>query len=94
MLAPWYEYSLASTGKYKVKALVRNLEKAKEVLAEGLGPNLELVQGNIVDEDSLNAAMEVNTYCCSLMMTFCVSCFFLLSGERFSVLLLLILFCV
>eukprot|EP00904_Undaria_pinnatifida_P006245 jgi/Undpi1/2750/HiC_scaffold_14.g06127.m1 len=51
--------SLAATGKYKVRGLVRNLEKAKEALADGEGLDLELVQGNIVDEESLNSAMKV-----------------------------------
>lgn len=53
---------MAATGKYKVKGLVRNLEKAKEALADGEGLELELVQGNIVDEESLNAAMKVLLY--------------------------------
>lgn len=38
---------------------MRNLEKAKEALADGEGLDLELVQGNIVDEESLNSAMKV-----------------------------------
>lgn len=53
--------SLASTGKYKVKGLVRNLEKAKEALVSSTGGDLEieLEQGDILDESSLVAAMKV-----------------------------------
>lgn len=68
--------SLASTGKYRVKGLVRNLEKAKEALspssgarADGDGSSgggdgddgleIELAQGDILDEASLGAAMKV-----------------------------------
>ena len=55
--------SLASTGKYRVKGLVRNLEKAKEALSSpgGGGDDLEieLEQGDILDETSLGAAMKV-----------------------------------
>ncbi|CAM9621070.1 unnamed protein product [Pylaiella littoralis] len=51
--------SLASTGKYKVKGLVRNLEKAKEALSSvGDGLEIELEQGNILDEGSLGKAMK------------------------------------
>ncbi|CAB1099249.1 unnamed protein product [Ectocarpus sp. CCAP 1310/34] len=52
--------SLASTGKYKVKGLVRNLEKAKEALlsSAGGGLEIELEQGDILDESSLVAAMK------------------------------------
>lgn len=53
--------SLASTGKYEVKGLVRNLEKAKEALlsSAGGGLEIELEQGDILDESSLVAAMKV-----------------------------------
>lgn len=56
--------SLASTGKYRVRGLVRNLEKAKEALSSaggGAGGDLEieLEQGDILDETSLGAAMKV-----------------------------------
>lgn len=56
--------SLASTGKYKVRGLVRNLEKAKEALSPGGGGGgddleIELKQGDILDEASLGAAMKV-----------------------------------
>lgn len=53
--------SLASTGRYKVKGLVRNLEKAKEALlsSAGGGLEIELEQGDILDESSLVAAMKV-----------------------------------
>lgn len=56
--------SLASTGKYRVRGLVRNLEKAKEALSsaggDGDGDDLEieLQQGDILDETSLGAAMK------------------------------------
>ncbi|CAM9204520.1 unnamed protein product [Ectocarpus sp. 13 AM-2016] len=52
--------SLASTGKYKVKGLVRNLEKAKEALLSSAagGLEIELEQGDILDESSLVAAMK------------------------------------
>ncbi|CAM9648772.1 unnamed protein product [Scytosiphon promiscuus] len=53
--------SLASTGKYKVRGLVRNLEKAKEALspsAGGGGLEIELQQGDILDETSLGEAMK------------------------------------
>lgn len=52
--------SLASTGKYKVRGLVRNLEKAKEALSSaGDGLEIELEQGDILDEESLGTAMKV-----------------------------------
>lgn len=55
--------SLASTGKYKVKGLVRNLEKAKNALsAAGDGLEIELEQGNMLDEESLGTAMKVCRY--------------------------------
>eukprot|EP00752_Nemacystus_decipiens_P018379 g16488.t1 len=54
--------SLASTGKYRVKGLVRNLEKAKEALSStGSGGDdleIELEQGDILDETSLGTAMK------------------------------------
>ncbi|CAM9693569.1 unnamed protein product [Ascophyllum nodosum] len=50
--------SLAATGKYKVRGLVRNLEKAREALTEGGHLGMELEQGNILDEPSLGAAMK------------------------------------
>eukprot|EP00903_Cladosiphon_okamuranus_P014601 g13540.t1 len=54
--------SLASTGKYRVKGLVRNLEKAKEALSSGGGGvddlEIELEQGDILDEASLGTAMK------------------------------------
>lgn len=56
-------FSLASTGKYKVKGLVRNLEKAKEALSSARdGLEIELEQGDILDEESLGAAMKVCEY--------------------------------
>lgn len=55
--------SLASTGKYKVKGLVRNLEKAKEALSSSGGGDdleIELAQGDILDESSLGGVMKVS----------------------------------
>ncbi len=56
------QFSLASTGKYKVRGLVRNVEKAKEALGLASaddGLEIELMQGNISDETSLSSAMKV-----------------------------------
>jgi len=54
--------SLASTGKYKVRGLVRNVDKAKEALGLSSaddGLEIEVMQGNISDEASLGPAMKV-----------------------------------
>lgn len=49
--------SLAATGRYKVRGLVRNLEKAGASFSGIDG--VELQEGNIKDEASLGAAMKV-----------------------------------
>lgn len=49
--------SLAATGRYKLRGLVRSLEKAQGALGETKG--LELAEGNILDETSLGNAMKV-----------------------------------
>lgn len=48
--------SLAATGRYRVRGLVRNLEKAREAFSGVDGVDLE--EGNIQDESSLGAAMK------------------------------------
>lgn len=50
--------SLAATGRYRVRGLVRNLEKAREAFSGVDGVDLE--EGNIQDESSLGAAMKVS----------------------------------
>lgn len=52
--------SLATTGKYKVRGLVRSLEKAKEALSGDTGLEIELQQGDISDEKSLAEAMKAS----------------------------------
>lgn len=52
-------HSLAATGKYKVRGLVRNIDKAKEALGDEAGSGVELQRGDILDEESLRPAMKV-----------------------------------
>lgn len=57
--------SLATTGKYRVRGLVRSIEKAKEALGEDTGLEIELQQGDISDEKSLAEAMKASENRCS-----------------------------